>query len=154
MYLKPRSHRTNGAVAFLELWKCSSPLVTIQQTLATVKETPYTHGQRLWSLLPLRTFFTAQNIANGKKGPIFCSGKVHRRSYTAKSPLDASSWTLGSTRPTPKSHSDLQRKDSPSSAGPEQDTCLSSARLLNQWKLGCAFLHHLERPLLTADLRL
>jgi len=81
--VKPRSHRTNGVVAFPERWK--SPLVTVQQTLATVKETPYTLGHRLWSLLPLRKFLATQNIANGEKGSIFRSGKVHRRYNNAKS---------------------------------------------------------------------
>jgi len=47
----------------LERWQSLSPLVTVQQTLTTVKETPYTLGHRLLSLLPLRKFWAAQNIA-------------------------------------------------------------------------------------------
>ena len=79
LLFNPRSHRTNFAGGFLEQWK-KSPLVTVQQTLVTVKETPYTLGHRLWSLLPLRQFWAAQNIASGEVGKIFRSGNVHQRS--------------------------------------------------------------------------
>jgi len=101
-WLSPRSHRTNGA--------CSDPgAVSVQQTFATVKETPYTLGQRVWSRLLLRNFWDAHYIASVEKVSIFLSGKVHRRYNKAKwkfgtnVSLDASSWTLGSARPKQKS---------------------------------------------------
>ena len=65
--------------------KNSSSLVTVQQTLATVKETSSTLGHRLWSLLPHWKCWAAQNIASGEEGAIFHSGKVHHRSCNAQS---------------------------------------------------------------------
>ena len=53
--------------------------------LATVKETPYKLGYHLWSLLTLRKFWAAQNIASGEEGAIFRLDKVHYRSYNAHS---------------------------------------------------------------------
>jgi len=71
-----------------------SQLVTVQQTLAIIKETPDTLDHRLWTLLPLQKFWGAQNISSGEKG----SFKVHRRYNSA----NASSWALKSAWPTQK----------------------------------------------------
>jgi len=101
--LMPLTHNTNGSVAFLERWKELSPLVTVHQTLATVKETPYTLGHRLWSILPLWKFWAAQNIASGEIGSIVRSGKVYRRYNNAKAKF-LHRWTQVRGRWGPKDH--------------------------------------------------
>ena len=78
----------------------------IRNRPSILKETPYTLGHRLWSLLPLWKFWAAQNIASGEKGSIFRSGKVHRRYNNAKSKCGTARLTFvdaWSARPTQKS---------------------------------------------------
>jgi len=94
--MKPRSYRTNVAAAFLERWKKLNTARYRSTTLATVKETPYTLGNLLWSLLSLRKFWAAQKIASGKKVQFSAAAKF----TAAITTLSQSSWTHGSARPT------------------------------------------------------
>jgi len=77
--------------------KKSSPLVTVQQTLATVKETPYTFGHRSES-------FELHKLLRAVRKRLFSAPAKFTIGLTVPSQslaqLDASSWTLGSVRPT------------------------------------------------------
>ena len=84
----PAERCWSGPGAVKKIHHRSLPFTTVHHRLTTVRATPYTLGHRSCSLLPLRKFWTGQNIGSGYERLIFRYGKVHNRSNNAQSPFD------------------------------------------------------------------